>query len=224
MLLDTHLGVVMTNDKDPDKEFGIEARIDSLVPDEIYPIIVKPLFPANMAKAPDVGQIVEIIVVADEEDEFGESSYGVTEFTDFIYYRGRTFDSNKGKIPNELKQNYPKRAGMFFDNGTLIIVDETKNQETILIRLKSNGPLIQLQTVGDKILIGSTSAAEAIIKGTTFGSNFSTFMTTWITAMSALTGASDPIVSTYATTMGTALSTLAGQVNAWKSIKRFIDG
>jgi hypothetical protein len=227
MILDVHLGVVMTNDQDQDKEFGIEARIDSLIPDEVYPVIIKPLFPANMVKVPDVGQIVEVIVPADEEDEFGESSYAGVEFAEHIYYRNRLFDSNKGKVPDELRQNYPKRAGMWFDNGALIIVDETKNREFILLRLKKNGALIKIEVDSDGnelIRIGSDTASEAILKGTTFVSNFNTFLTTWRTAMTALQGAVDPIVATYATTMSTALTTLAGQTNSWRSIKRFIDG
>lgn len=225
MILDWHLGIVMTNDKDIEKEFGIEVQVDSLIPNEVYPVIAKPLFSSNNIKVPNVGDIVEVLVLSDNPEGIDEGDYGVTEFTDFIYYRTRIFDATpNGKVPTDLLVNYPKRAGLFFAiNGTIILIDETKGSESILIRLKTNGPLIKLEANGSKILIGAEIATEAILKGTTFETNLTTFLTGWISALAPLSGAIDPILQTYGATMTGLVNTLNGQTAAWKSTKNFID-
>lgn len=147
MLVDVHLGVVMVNDSDPDKAFGIEVIIDSILPDNVWPELCKPIFPPNSAKAPDVGQIVECLVIADEHDESGWSDLGVENEPDFCFYTGRIFDlTDEGKIPDDLKVNYPKRAGLFWDaDGTIVYYDATKNAKEFMIALTDKKVFFRLR-------------------------------------------------------------------------------
>jgi hypothetical protein len=146
MNLDIHLGIVMANTTDQEKNFGIEVRADTLLPGENYPELFYPIFPANMAKAPDPGQIVEIFVMDDIDDEPGVADLGTSDFGDFCYYTGRIFDDQDGKIPNDLKTNYPKRAGIFWDSdGTIIYYDATKNSKQFLIGLTDRQTYLELK-------------------------------------------------------------------------------
>lgn len=136
MIVDTFIGVVTKNDADSQKEFGVYCYVEHLDPNGEYPEIFKPLFPVNMVKAPEVGQQIEVFVLADEINEPGFSELGVFSNPEYCYYTGRIFDEKNGKIPKELKQNYPNRAGLFWSkDGTIIFYDQTPQQRGLMISL-----------------------------------------------------------------------------------------
>lgn len=159
MLVDVHLGVVMVNDSDPEKAFGIEVMINSLLSDNIWPELCRPIFPPNSAKAPDIGQIVECLVIADEHDESGWSDLGVENEPDFCFYTGRIFNlTEEGKIPDDLKINYPKRAGIFWDaDGTIVYYDSTKDAKEFMIALTDRKVFMKLKE--DEIFIQQDNAS-----------------------------------------------------------------
>lgn len=227
MQLDQHLAVVMTNDKDPDKEFGIEVQIDSLLPGEIYPTIVKPFFPIQQVSIPEVGQIVKVMLIANDQGDPQNSDYGTIDFPDFIYYDHRVFDGQKGKVPSILKQNYPNRCGWWQENGNIIYMNQTKNSEEITIRLKGGSDYITINggkiTLNSSVYLGSSSGTENLIKGAQFKSDFSTALTSWKEAANALVASTDVHASAYGSAVKTLLTTLIPLLDGWLSNKHFLD-
>jgi len=248
MMVETHLGVVMVNDSDPEKDFGIEVMIDSLLPDTVWPEICRPIFPPNIAKAPDPGQIVECIVIADEFDESGWADLGVENDPDFCCYTGRIFNSTKeGKIPADLKTNYPKRAALFWDaDGTIVYYDSTKNKKEFLIALTDRKTFIRLkedeifiqqnqnswQMKGGKIVttvdateMGAAGASEPILLGNIVHSAFTAFLASWQTEI-ATWGAIpplDPGAATYLTNIAASITALQNTLSNWRSSKHKVD-
>jgi hypothetical protein len=147
MILDHYLGVVTANDAntDQEKEFGIKCQVNGLLDGEEYPEIFYPIFPPNVAKVPYVGDIVEVLVPADEFEEPGVAELGVVSNPEFCYYTGKIFDLKSGKIPADLKQNYPKRSGIFWaKDGTIIYYDETDKKKELLITLTDKKVFVKL--------------------------------------------------------------------------------
>ena len=146
--MESHIGLVMANDTDPDKQFGVECRIDTLLPGEVYPIIVKPLFAPNGIKVPDVNINIEVIVPADDNHGFpGERDLGQLDFVEEIYYTGRLFDvTNEGKVPQELLVNYPKRSGLLWDlDGTVIYYDSSNGNTEFKVKLTDGKTFFSLK-------------------------------------------------------------------------------
>ncbi|MCK5019305.1 MAG: hypothetical protein KAS32_19755 [Candidatus Peribacteraceae bacterium] len=238
MILETHLGIVMVNDSDVDREYGIEVRVDSLLPDETYPVIAKPLFKSNRIQIPKVGQQVEVVVIADEVDpdaDFGDLELGTVDFADFIFYKNRIFDQEEGKIPPILKDKsyYPFLSGWWLDDDTIIYMSNKKNFEGIVIQLVDDTTQIRITTSaitikrGSNILeisdtgikIGSTSASEALMLGTIVKAAFTTLFTTWNTQLGTLSGATDAVVVNYGSAMVSAVGVIQGTLSNWLSNK-----
>jgi len=189
MIMEQHLGVVMANDTDTEKRGGIQVRVDTLLADFEYPDLFFPVFPPNMLKVPEVGEVVEVIVIGDfdENDPSEDGDLGTVEFSDYCFYTGKVFDVNEGTVPQDLQTNYPKRAGLFWHkDGTIIYYDSTKNAKEMtialtdkktLIRLKENEVFIQqdqnswqmkggkIITVVDDTEMGAAGASHPITKG-----------------------------------------------------------
>jgi hypothetical protein len=188
MILDKHLGVVLANENDPLKKYGVQCRVDTLVPDFAYPEWFYPIFPSNSIKIPDIGQIIEVMVVADTENDSGDFDLGTVRFSEYAYYTGRIFDEKDGVIPNDLKTNYPKRSSVFWaKDGTIVFYDETKNNKEFSIYITDKQTYLQLkedevtlqQGTGKMVMkggkltitideteLGAAGAGEAMILGT----------------------------------------------------------
>lgn len=146
--MEQHLGVVTANDTDDEKRGGIEVRVDTLIPDFEYPELFYPIFPPNMIKIPENGEIVEVIVISDfdEEDSSEDGDLGTVEFSDYCFWTGKVFDLNEGIVPAELKKNYPKRAGLFWHkDGTIVYYDSTKNAKELTISLTDKKTVFQMK-------------------------------------------------------------------------------
>lgn len=250
--MDSHIGIVVVNDSDPEKRFGIEVKADTLA-DDTYPELFYPIFLPNSAKVPEVNQLVEVIVMADIVDEQGPIDLGTVEFSDYCFYTGRTFDLQEGsKIPSDLQQNYPKRAGLFWsEDGTIVYYDKTKNEKQFLIsltdkktffRLKEDEIFIQQdqsswQMKDGKIIttvssteMGAAGASQSILLGNVvhdaFFTGASALVTLWSAAASTLGAAPDPTgvaAQNYGNALVTALTTFATTASAWKSQKHKVD-
>ena len=240
MILETHIGIVMANDTDVDKEYGIEVQVDSLLTDEVYPVIAKPLFKSNRIQIPLVGQQVEVVVVADEIDpdaDFGDLELGTVDFADFIFYKNRIFDQEKGKIPPLLKIDYPFRSGWWLDNGTIIYMNNKKNRNEIMIQLVDNTTQIQMtegaitlkrgssliEVSSSGIKIGSTSATEALMLGTIIKAAFTALATNWLINLTALSGSADPAAALYGTNQKSTVTTFQSTLSNWLSSKHTVD-
>ena len=248
MLMESYIGTVMTNDKDPDKQFGVECVVDGLgLADDIYPVHFRPIFPPNRIGVPDIGQQIEVLIPGDEDTMPGEGDIGTVDFAEFVFYTGRIFDQVDGKVPQELLQNYPKRAGLLWNvDGTIIYYDSTKGQKELTIKLtdgktfftmKEDEILVTMDTLsiqlkGQEIILtgqiklGGSSAVEALLKGTTLHSDFSTLVGSWKAAALTLAGTADPTgaaAGAYGTAMLSALNVIQPLLAAWKSNKHNLD-
>lgn len=160
MIMEQHLGVVMANDTDTEKRGGIQVRVDTLLTDFEYPDLFYPIFPPNMLKVPEVGEIVEVIVIGDydDQDPSDDGDLGTVEFSDYCFWTGKVFDINEGIVPTELQKNYPKRAGLFWHkDGTIIYYDSTKNAKELTISLTDKKTFMQWKE--DEILIKQDNAS-----------------------------------------------------------------
>lgn len=252
MLMDTHIGLVVANDTDSEKRFGIEVKVDSLS-DEVYPELFYPIFPPNTIKPPEPNQLVEVVVMADVNDEQGAIDLGTAEFSDYCFYTGRIFDvQTGGKIPADLQTNYPKRAGLFWsEDDTIVFYDKTDEEKRFLIsltdrqtyfELKEDSVTIQHKTVkfelknGKIILtdsateIGGPGAAQNILLGSNvydaFFTGVNALVTLWQAAASTLGSAPDPTgaaAQTYGNALNAALTTFGATAANWKSSKHKVD-
>lgn len=229
------MGIVSANDSDPEQEFGIEVQIDSIDPGSVFPEIVHPFFSQNLIKAPDIGQVVLVVLPADLPDGgFEGEEIALNEFSENAFYLLRGFDSSTiGSVPAILKQNYPKRSGFWLQNGTVIVFDETKGEETILIRLTDGAQGITIDKDGvtilsqQKIRLGDGVATEALHKGTQANTDLLSFLNAWLALLTPLSTSIDPAVIAYANAMKLAatgpIEILKAALPGWLSQKTFLD-
>lgn len=154
MIMEQHLGVVMANDTDQEKRGGIQVRVDTLLSDFEYPDLFYPIFPINVMKIPEVGEVVEVIVIGDfdEDDPSEDGDLGTVEFSDYCFYTGRVFDVAEGVVPNDLQTNYPKRSGLYWNkDGTIVYYDSTQNSKEFMISLTDKKTFIRIKE--DEIFI-----------------------------------------------------------------------
>jgi hypothetical protein len=252
MLMDTHIGLVVANDTDPEKRFGIEVKVDTLSEDT-YPELFYPIFPPNTAKVPEPNQLVEVVVMADVNDEQGAIDLGTAEFSDYCFYTGRIFDvQTGGKIPADLQTNYPKRAGLFWsEDDTIVFYDKTDGGKRFLISLTDRQTYFELkedsikiqqknavwEMKNDKIIttvtsteMGAEGAAQNILLGSNvydaFFTGVNALVTLWQAAASTLGSAPDPTgvaAQAYGTALNTALTTFGATAANWKSSKHKVD-
>ncbi len=219
---------------------------------QIYPILAKPMFPPNMLKIPDVGQIVKVFVIANDRDDDLEDDMGLVDFPDFIYYDHRIIDTQtNGQLPADFKKNYPKRCGMWLADGSLFYFDETKNQKEFILKLTDgnnffqiteskividqNGTKIELEngtmtTTVNTSKFGASSANVPIMLGTA-GTDMNTYITSLNAAITAyLAGsppyAAPPVDPNHALFLGAwkaLLTTLGAATGNWPSTKHFVD-
>ena len=247
MLMDTHIGLVVANDTDQEKRFGIEVKVDTLSEDT-YPELFYPIFPPNTAKAPEPNQLVEVVVMADVNDEQGAIDLGTAEFSDYCFYTGRIFDvQTGGKIPADLQTNYPKRAGLFWsEDDTIVFYDKTDGEKRFLIsltdrqtyfELREDSVTIQHKTVkfelknGKIVLtdsateIGGPGAAQPILLGTTVIGAFTAFFASWQTEIATWIASPpiDPNGLIYLQNLQAAITTLQSTITNWPSQKHKVD-
>lgn len=247
MIMESHIGVVMANEKDPDKKFGVQCIVDSVLADEVYPAWFKPIFPPNQIKIPDIGQQIEVLIPGDEGGFPGEDDLGTVDFAEFVFYTGRIFDQVDGKVPKDLLANYPKRAGLLWNvDGTIIYYDSTKNKKEFTIKLTDGKTFVTMKedeilitqdqvsfqlkgqeiVATGKVKLGGSSAAEKMVKGSQFNTDFGTFLNSWKTAANALAGTADPTgaaAGAYGTAVLAALNVLVPLLSGWQSNKHTLD-
>lgn len=248
MLMESYIGTVMTNDKDPDKQFGVECVVDGLgLADDIYPVHFRPIFPPNRIGVPDIGQQIEVLIPGDENTMPGEGDIGTIDYAEFVFYTGRIFDQVNGKVPQELLQNYPKRAGIMWNvDGTIVYYDSTKKQKEFLIKLTDGSTFVSLKedevnitldqlnirlkdskiTLTGEVELGGSGAAEKLMKGTTVHGDLTTFFGSMNTAAVALAGTTDPsgaVAGAYGTAIVAALAILQPALSNWLSAKHNLD-
>ena len=248
MLLEQHLATVLAVDGDPDKEYGIKVQIDEILEGAEYPEIAKPLFPPNFIKAPKKGQTISVLAVATEDGEPGDRDLGVEEYSSFLYYTGRIFDLKQGRVPNELKTNYPKRSGWWGDDGTIIYFDETSGSKQIAlvlsggqnyvkiheqyVEMKYGSQVIKLNDTevsitANKVSSGAENADFRLIKGTNtagdtgFLPDFNTLLAAWLAAAQALKSAGPTGVVAYATAVESMIQAIQLNAGNWPSTKSF---
>lgn len=249
MILESNLATVLSvgAKADPDKQFGVRVQIDEILAGEEYPVVARPLFPANLIKSPKPGQTIEVLTVGKEGGEFdeGDESLGPEEFAEFCYYTGRIFDLKDGKVPTELKTNYPKRSGMWTDDGSIIYMDDTKGSLEIALVLQGGTQKIGIKENilffdSIKVAIGAEGADEPILLGKQMGDasvsgSLAKFLTDWTTATTAVKTTLNALVASPPvdpTALANALNTWINALSvsqgllaiaSWLSTKTFID-
>jgi hypothetical protein len=237
MQIDVHMAVVTANDTDPEKEFGIEVRIDSVEFEGTFPVLVYPFFQPNFFKVPDIGQTVLVVLPADLPLEgFEGEEVAMNEFADQAFYMLRGFDSSKEGKPfaDFVQENYPKRSGYWLENGTMILFDETQNDEAVWIRLTDGKQGIVVNNKGvtlfstKKVRLGNGIANEALHKGNQANADLLTFLNAWIGLLTTLSTSSlDAGVIAYANAMKLAatgpIEILKAALPGWLSQKTFVD-
>lgn len=249
MILEEHFAIVLATNRDPSKQYAIAVQVDSILEDAEYPELAKPLFPPNFVKMPKEGQQTSVLVPAIEDGEEDEGDSGVGEFPEHIFYTGRIFDDKEGRVPSELKTNYPKRSGWWMDNGTIIYMDESSGNGEIALVLAGGSNYVRIQeqkveiayggnklifndtevaVVTPKLSLGGENATFSAIKGTNgatgFLFDFGALLTAWNAAIATLAGSSgSPAdVLAYAASMQTALGVILPLVVNWPSTQVFL--
>lgn len=247
MIVDVHLGIVMVNDSDPEKAFGIEVGIDSLLPGQVYPVIAYPIFPPNQVKIPDVGQIVEVIVVADGSGDGEPEDLGTVDYADWLFYTGRIFDSQDGKVPADLQTNYPHRAGLYWNaDGTIVYYDDSDGKKEFVIsltdkknfvRMKEDEIFVQqdqttVQLKGGKVVItcnaseiGAAGASHPILLGDTVKTDLDALLAAWATAIINGIAAlgTEPGAAAYFNGLQSSVNDLIAATANWPSTKHKVD-
>jgi len=188
----------VTNVDDPQQIGRVKVKCPGLVrSDRELPYWVAPTFPYVGAKAcgwffpPDVGDQVEIEVSeASKSDEIpGETSISAPN----ARYRAYLYNDSQ-QLPDEFKENYPKRRGVKTPSGHIFLFDDTEGGERVMLADKfgntalfttnglkvfdQNGYYIELKSSGIEleapaIKVGA-AASEHLVKGES--------LLNWITA------------------------------------------
>jgi hypothetical protein len=152
----THVGKVLDG-VDPDKSGGAKVQVNDLVDggaldDESY---VPGRFPfagngEGFYLPPQVGALLEVEVVDDEEEAVEELS---ARWVGMLY-------SNADRIPEEFRSNATKRGGIKFGEEVLLFDRE----------------LAILALISENVRLGEEAASHPVIRGDSFNSEFSTFL------------------------------------------------
>lgn len=160
----------VTNVDDPLKVGRVKVKCPGLVrSDRELPYWLAPSFPFVSSKAagwffpPDVGDQVEIEVTdAAKSDEIGgESSISAPN----ARYRAYLYNDAQ-QLPDEFKENYPKRRGVKTPGGTILLFDDTEDSEQSLWQDKYGNVILMTKT-GVRIYNDNGSYLEIVKSGGT---------------------------------------------------------
>lgn len=132
---------IVTSNDDPKKLGRIKVQCSALSGDEDQlPDFINPCFDWGWFYVPDVGEEVEIEVVAhDAQEEGGAYEQAFVEEPDWRW-RGKRFTSEQGDQPRPpeahfTKKNYGKRRGFATPAGHFLMFDDTDGGEMISLTL-----------------------------------------------------------------------------------------
>jgi len=223
------LGIV-TNNNDPSRAGAVKVAIN-VIGGEEYPEWMDYVSPSGYFAAPEVGDVVEVSIPQGDT---------ITEFSDDVRCRGVMTTGSAG-FPDEFKENYPSRKGIYTKKGHYIILDDKTfdlkiktadigheinmlGDGSITIKSGSSATSIKIESNGD-VKINATktdlnvSASDYLIKGTTFFTNFvTTFLNAWSSAISNITPPpTDTNWAAYKTAMSALLLQLLTDSAGWVS-------
>jgi len=103
----------VTNIDDPAKAGRIKVALQSMDGQE-YPEWVEPVWPGGWIAIPEVGDTVELTLPEGED---------IVEFAEEVRYLGKVL-TGAHPVPEDFKENYPKRRGFRSPAGHTIIFDD----------------------------------------------------------------------------------------------------
>lgn len=127
---------VVADNKDPDKRGRIQVKCSAILGDEEtkLPMWLEPCFDWGWFYIPDVGEIVEIEVKtnAEQDESFGQSSINCL---DAKWCGKRYYGNEEGDAPtpihDDFKTNYGKRRGFATPLGHIFVFDDTDGKASI---------------------------------------------------------------------------------------------
>jgi hypothetical protein len=198
---ETHVAKVLAN-ADPGKAGGARVQATDLVDGPLDPEDFVPgRFPTagddeGYYFAPSKGAQVELEALADDAE--GVEDLGA-RWVGMIY-------SDKDKIPEEFRSNAVDRGGIKWGTEVLLFDRAAK----------------LLSLISGNVRLGEEGATEAVLRGTTFNVELSTFLTDLATAFGALAAASTGPLAPLAAGFGqaqTACTVFSAKVSTWLSTK-----
>jgi hypothetical protein len=147
----TTVGRVSSID-DPAKAGRIRVSIKEM-DGNTYPEWVSPSLTPGWVAMPSVGDSVEV-EIPDGED--------MVEFSEEVRYRGQVLDGSS-PVPDDFKNNYPKRRGFQTPGGHFIMFDDTSGQDEVTIAYKGR---LLVSLTKDGIFLGTQQSTERVALGT----------------------------------------------------------
>lgn len=166
MVKDQVIGIVTNND-DPAKAGRVKAVIHSLSGQE-FPDWIEGEQPAGCCFIPDMGESISIGLPEGDD---------ITEFPEEMRYTGAIKD-DANPVADAFLKNYPNRMGFASPKDQQVLVDDNDGQAIIKAAAKAilNAPATELSDI----------CTDAILKGTTVHTAFTTFFTALGNAASTL--------------------------------------
>ena len=196
MRRETHVARVLAN-ADPGKTGGARIQAADVVDGPLDPEDFAPgRFPTagngeGYYFAPPVGGQVEVEIAADEEEGTEELA---ARWVGMLY-------SGRDRIPEEFRSNAVDRGGIKWGTSVLLF-DRTAALASL---------------ISDNVRLGVEDATEEVLRGTTFNSEFSAFLSqlsTFVAATAGLPGMAGP-----AATLQAQIATFQGKFSTWLSTK-----
>lgn len=170
---------IVASTDDPEKRGRIKATCADFTgdPDAVLPDFIEPVFDWGWFYTPDVGEIVEIEVVTnDDTDEMPGASMILSPT---IHWRNKRFYHTGDEDPRPINEqftssNYGKRRGFATPAGHVIMFDDTPGSEKVLITDKT-GNVIEMKSAGLVIRSpssivylgeGAEASGQPVIRGT----------------------------------------------------------
>lgn len=144
---------VVTFNEDPEQRGRIRVSCAALLGDEEseVPQDVEPVHDWGWFVVPDIGEIVEIEVVegSSEDEQKGQMSI---DNLDIKWRAARFYGNEEGDTPTPINPafltNYPKRRGFATPAGHVVMFDDTKGSEEILLSWKDGTSSMQIDKDG----------------------------------------------------------------------------
>lgn len=181
MIEETHTATVTSTD-DPEQRLRIRCSCVGILADEDgeLPMWIEPELDWGWVLIPDVGEIVEIVVSAQDitDDSFGQSSIDApnVRWRGARHWSDRADGENPRPVPNDFKTNYGKRRGFVTPAGHIFLFDDTngaekinishysqKDQKHSFISIDEDGSIVLSNKNGSLIYLNAAQAQIAII-------------------------------------------------------------